>query len=129
MINFFEFLDSNKQIIKSNNIDYINNHFELFKYFRYNNISFGKYYNQSYKYIYNNDKLYCKWLKNNVKNTNNKFINFLKKYDCKYKNEKFIFPDINKDKKFLLFNNLICINNILDKIDEIYSVFFTMNFY
>ena len=60
MIECFEFLDShslqNKQIIKSYNIDYINNHFEFFKYFKDTKISFGKYLGSSYEYIYQNHK-------------------------------------------------------------------------
>ena len=144
MIKFFEFLDSNKEIIKScsddvapgtfsldkrggsNNIDYIIDHFEFFKYFRENNISFGKYLGESYEYIYLKCRNYCSWMEERcyLDRFSADFVSFL----LKYKNEKFIFPD-NKNIKILLFNDYICLNKILNKFNDIYSVFFTINFY
>ena len=72
--------------------------------------------------------MYCSWLVNNVENTNDIFINFLKKYGCKYEYEKFIYPDINNFQNFL-FNGKICLNKFLDTFNDIFLVFFTINFY
>ena len=111
-----------------NNIDYINDHYKLFEYFEKNYISFGKYKSFYYSYIYKKKNNYCSWLKNNVKNTNDKFINFLKKYGCLHEDENFIFHDMDNDPIFL-FNEKICLNKFLDKFDDIFSVFFIINFY
>ena len=116
MIKFFEFLDLNGEgkIIQSNNIDYIINHSDEFKYFRKNRISFGKFKNYSYEDIYKEKEWYCSWFKKNVENPNGEllnFINFFKKYD----NNNFILPRINYDEcKILLFNKKICLNKFLD---------------
>ena len=46
------------------------------QYFEDKYITFGKYSGESYMYIYENDKSYCKWLKLNIKNPNGDMIKF-----------------------------------------------------
>ena len=120
---------SNNSISGIDNIDYIINHSNEFKYFRKNRVLFGKFKNYSYEDIYKEKEWYCLWLKKNVENPNGEllnFINFLKKYD----NDNFILPLINYDQcKILLFNEKICLNKFLDELDPIFSIFFAINFY
>ena len=58
--------------ISNNSISGINN----IEYFEDKYITFGKYSAESYKYIYKNDKSYCKWLKLNIKNPDSNMIKF-----------------------------------------------------
>ena len=126
MMFFFEFLESqqNKQTIESNNIDYICNHFEYLKFFRDTKISFGKYLDCSYEFTYLKNKKYFSWMeeKNYLKKFDINFVDFF----MKYRDENFIFPNIQK---ITLYNGYICLNELFDNFDDIYSVFFTINFY
>ena len=59
---------SNNSIFGIKNID--------IKYFEDKYITFGKYKEKSYKWIFNNDKSYCLWLSKNIKNPDSDMIKF-----------------------------------------------------